>query len=147
MVIPNQKIAPNYKKWIDTYYYTMESAFGNCHTACLRMQEEFPELKMTNGFVHLSYNSVEQPHWWLKDLAGNIIDPTFRQFDGHLILEYKEIDDTHPARNHPRQKCPNCGEYYYVIPSVAKHNPCCTAKCIKEFIEYLNGSSDTSDDT
>lgn len=139
MVIPNQKIATRYKKWIDQNYPTTESALGNCHQACKAMKQAFPELEQTNGFAHLSYNNVEQPHWWLKDSKGNIVDPTYRQFEGHLILEYQEIDDSHPARNHPRRKCCNCGEYFYETPEAIKFSPCCTNRCVQEYTDYLNG--------
>ncbi len=131
-----------YQAWIDANYPTMESALGKCGEAVQAMKQVFPELIVTNGIVHLSYNSVEQLHWWLKDEQGLIVDPTKRQFEGHIILRYEEIDDSHPARNYHRRKCPNCGQYFYESPEALRSSPCCTPLCYQDFANYLNGNEE-----
>lgn len=133
---------PNkYDAWIKANYPTMESALGKCHQGVKAMKEQFPELEVTNGFVHFVTHQ-KRAHWWLKDAQGNIVDPTaiqYPEYMGEPITEYEEIDDSHDARKYPSVKCPNCGEYYYQKPETANCSPCCTSSCYQEYVDYLNG--------
>ena len=132
-----------YFEWISSKYHTLESTLGKCKEACLLMQKDFPELKVTNGFVELAF--VEEPvtHWWCVTQEGVIVDPTSFQYEanGSPIMSYEEISEEHPERLFEKRKCMNCGEYYYVTPELKfMHNE----KCDSEFMEYLNGPEDRS---
>lgn len=128
---------PEYQEWISKNYPDPAYTLGRCKEAVDAMVEVFPELTKTNGFIDL-LSSYDRMHWWCKDAEGNIVDPTAHQFRAYadVIIDYREIDDSHPARKYPRAKCMNCGEYYYVTPELKGilHTP----KCDKEFISYLN---------
>lgn len=121
-----------YKNWIEEHYPTIGSAYGHCQEAVQLMKEAFPELEVTNGFAITSWGDRE--HWWLKDSEGNVVDPTAHQF---VLFGYEEIDDTHPARNYPRRRCMDCGEYYYQTPELdgIMH----TKACEKSYAAYING--------
>ena len=124
-----------YRNWIESNYPTWGTARGKCHQACLDIQKIFPELTITNGFVWALGYPTEQEHWWLKDTEGNIVDPTKIQFGG--ILNYEEVDDSHPLRNYPREKCCNCGEKYYRTPD-HQYSSVCSKDCGDAYLAYLN---------
>lgn len=125
-----------YESWISDYLILMNyEVLGECKNACTQMKKFFPELTITNGFVQspLLENEEGLEHWWLKDKEGNIIDPTRSQYEYVEPITYIEIDDNHPARNMPRNKCPNCGKYFYGTGYL------CSDKCEKEYIDYMEG--------
>jgi len=122
-----------YKQWIDTYYGTYTDALGRCKEACTEMKRKFPELTVTNGFVSSAWEENNREHWWLKDLEGQIIDPTRMQYRNIEPIEYEEIDDNHIARQKPRKHCPNCGGYFY------SDGYLCSEKCEKEYTDYIEG--------
>lgn len=131
-----------YETWINERFNDIKSTMGMCREACEVMKKDFPELNVTNGFVHLLDIDEPQMHWWLKKSDGEIVDPTKFQYvwNGTPIMHYEEIDASHPARNFPRRKCMNCGKYYY---QTEKHFAnVCSEKCSKEFESYLNGEID-----
>ena len=129
----------NHLEWISINYSTIQDTLGKCQEACLAIKKEFPELRITNGFVTLCLINKPVTHWWCVDLEGNIVDPTAKQYDwnGTPILDYEEIPDNHPERLYKKQKCMNCGEYYYITPDLKIMH---TQKCELEFMRYLNGN-------
>lgn len=127
-----------YRNWIARNYPEPIDALGKCKEATEAMAAAFPELVRTNGFIDIISDS-DRMHWWLKDADGEIVDPTAHQFQCYndTIIEYREIDDSHPARNFKQARCMECGEYYYVTPELkgVMHNKRCEAS----FSAYLNG--------
>jgi hypothetical protein len=108
------------------------------------MVKAFPELRKTNGFVHFHELSSVEPraHWWLKDRAGKIVDPTAHQFPeycGFPILRYEEIDDSHDARKFEQARCHNCGDYYYLNPEIKLKGVMHNEDCNRAYVNYLNG--------
>jgi len=132
----NETDRQKYQKWIQDNYPTQIHAMGKCKQACERMVEAFPELIITNGFIDMVSSTKEILHWWCKTQDNEIVDPTVHQYETGGIFEYGEIDDSHPARNYPRVKCMNCGQYYYKTPELKEimHNK----KCEQEFCECLS---------
>ena len=92
-----------YKEWIDKNYPTRESAVTNCHYACEKMKEVFPELKIVAGWI----NGAE--HWWCKDPNGEVVDPTFAQYqlNNPRYREFKPGDSVRVG------KCMECGNDIY----------------------------------
>lgn len=74
-----------YQEWIDQNYPDSESARDRCNKAVREMAERFPELTIQAGWANGAF------HCWLKDAAGDIVDPTAKQFDGDI--EYQLIAD------------------------------------------------------
>lgn len=125
-----------YREWIDLNYPDSSSGYGKCKEACEAMKAAFPELIITNGFVEVfAWNCNDRQHWWLKTKDQEIIDPTRKQFPG--LIEYREIEDDHPARNYPTCKCMNCGEVYFGTSN--RSRTVCSPKCAKELEDYYNG--------
>lgn len=123
-----------YDTWIEKNY-NKESSYGQCKTACELMKNEFPELTITNGFV-VDALWGEREHWWLKTYDESVVDPTKAQFS--CILEYVEIDDSHPARIYERGTCANCGEHYYVGKDNWDDRTVCSRRCWTAYASYLN---------
>lgn len=88
------------------------------------MQKEFPELILCRGH----YNGY--PHWWLKDIHGNIYDPTKAQFE-HLEFDHDDYEEYNGPD--PLGKCPNCGEWIWEY-----HGGACSEECYNEYANYLN---------
>lgn len=122
-----------YSDWIKKHYPTDKEAYGQCQPAAKAMKEAFPELAVTNGFIEDGMWG-ERAHWWCKDENGEIVDPTRIQFPA--LFDYTEIDDEHPARKYPQDRCHDCGEYYYRTPELKgkMHN----AECHERYVAYLN---------
>lgn len=136
-----QKIAKKYSEWIKNNYNTLELARGRCQEASKKMQEAFPELRVTNGYVVLAFVGEPQMHWWCVDPKGNVVDPTAIQYveNGCPIADYEEIDDSHPARNYPRGRCLDCGEHYF-IGEHTKDSNFCSTDCYTKYANYLNNN-------
>jgi hypothetical protein len=86
------------------------------------MQRTFPELRLVGGFVAPADRPpwaaapLMHAHWWLVTLAGQVVDPTARQFGWPLV--YMEVgdeaalralaeDERHP---HPAKAAPGGAE-------------------------------------
>lgn len=124
-----------YNNWINKHYRDWGTALGNCQEAVKKINKEFPELTIKCGYVHFAFNE-KRMHWWCIDNNGNIIDPTGHQYPGYLgepILDYEEVDDNSDEKNYPRERCYNCGEYYFKKSSIMH-----TEQCHKEYCNYLN---------
>lgn len=122
-----------YKKWIESHVPTREAAYGNCAEFSKVMAKDFPELTIAKGFVHCPLWG-QREHWWLRDEDGIIVDPTAHQFPGTGMIDYEELDKDHPAMNHPRNKCMNCGEVFYNI-----RRGVCSDECGIELDKWMNG--------
>lgn len=109
------------------------------------MKAAFPELRMTCGFVVIWQTPEPQPHWWLVDPAGDIVDPTLAQFGP--VSEYREIDEAHPARHYPRVKCMNCGSYFIQAPGNLEHSPACSRACSDKLAMFIDGDPPVAIDT
>ena len=68
-----------YKDWIDKNYPTKLKAKNMCNRAVQEMTLRFIELKVQVGYANNKF------HCWCKDEENNIIDPTYRQFEGEII--------------------------------------------------------------
>ncbi len=70
---------------------------GRCGAWTRRMQRAFPELRLVGGFVARADippgagAHLVQAHWWLVTPAGQVVDPTARQFGWPLV--YIEVGD------------------------------------------------------
>lgn len=130
-----------YEKWIGKHSSDIFKVLGRCQSICTKMVAEFPELRITNGFVKLDGVEEQQTHWWCVDPDNNIVDPTAFQYvwNNTPILQYIEIDDDHPARKYPRRKCMNCGKYFFDGPGHKEYYPCCDKKCLEEYTIYVFG--------
>lgn len=61
-----------------SFFLDQEEAYGNCHHQCLKMIEQFPELKIVKGhYIDLVWGTRE--HFWCVD-GEIIVDPTKSQF-------------------------------------------------------------------
>jgi len=73
----------------------MESDYLQYRGKCLEMSQELvskdPTLTLVRGHYICPFWGA-QPHWWVKDKDGNIIDPTARQFPSKGAGEYVEFD-------------------------------------------------------
>jgi hypothetical protein len=98
-----------YAQWIDENYPTQVAAFGACHEATDRMVAAFPELRQVRGY-YVDRRWGEREHWWCVDPAGQVVDPTARQFPSRGYGEYVELD---PTARQPTGKCPECGGYAF----------------------------------
>lgn len=73
-----------YERWITTH--VRGNVRGRCGAWTRRMQQTFPELRRAGGLVAPAdrppYAGVHlvQQHWWLLTPAGDVVDPTARQF-------------------------------------------------------------------
>lgn len=95
-------LPPQYAAWIDANYPTCASARYRCGTAVQFMIAAFPELRAARGLVY-------GEHWWCIAPDGNIIDPTWRQFDSaQCELLYSALDETKPQ---PTGYCTRCHGY------------------------------------
>jgi len=74
-----------YNDWIQKHYPDYESSKNKCNIAVAAMTRAFPELTVQVGYANDVY------HCWTVDEAGNIIDPTIKQFNG--VVEYRKIAD------------------------------------------------------
>lgn len=124
-----------YRQWILENYPTSSEAYGQCRAACQQMKEIFPELTITNGFVLVLGLLEKRTHWWLKAFDKTIIDPTAHQFI--KILEYEEIDDSHPERLYSKHKCCECGTYFYEDGFENKYYPCCCKEHLDSYMEMF----------
>ena len=69
----------------------------------------------------------EQPHWWAKDLNGNIHDPTSRQFPSKGSGEYIEFDGS--------VECSECGKSMKEEEARFESNYAfCSTRCHMRFV-------------
>lgn len=123
---------PKYLVWISDYVAKQSFLRGMCRSACDKMLQVFPELKLVRGWAggHLSTKDdvLLDPgdgHWWLETESGEIIDPTAGQFLGAVV--YVAFDET-KASELPTGKCMNCGDYCY-----GKRKYICSDECEEDY--------------
>ena len=72
-----------YLAWISKHYPDKEKALNRCNEAVRNLTSMFWELAVQVGYANGIY------HCWAKDVDGNIVDPTAKQFDAPI--KYKLI--------------------------------------------------------
>jgi len=112
-----------YATWIKQYDGDI---YRKCVEVSQLMQEAFPELTRVKGHVRTIEDlSIMQPHWWLTDPEGNILDPTARQWQCIMeYIPYKEGDLI------PVGRCMNCGNQIFGRNKVSHVNHC-SDECLK----------------
>lgn len=130
-------IDAKYLEWIDQYVNDVPALLGRCKEACALMIKAFPELKEVRGHVWVPAWG-KRGHAWLKDMNGNIIDPTADQFPG--IAEYEAWNPGDECRV---GKCMNCGDDIWKPLQTLDEDPgvysICSDECEKEMMMYLKG--------
>lgn len=89
---------------------------------CEKLLASDPSLTLVRGYYFCPAWNTENPHWWLRDTEGNIIDPTKKQFPskGHGI--YTEFDG--------KIKCEVCGKKVDEKEAIIVGNyGCCSQAC------------------
>jgi len=74
---------------------------GKCKEMSEALVAANPELTLVRGH-YVCFSWGYQPHWWVKDKEGNVIDPTSKQFPSKGQGEYIEFNGT--------VDCSNCGK-------------------------------------
>ena len=116
----------NYSNYLSVHQPYDMSGWGECKERCEAMLEVFPELQMVRGHVLFRGRPTKpEPHWWLVDCEGNVLDPTIN-FDLHLT-EYQPHDESGPE---PTGECPNCSGYCY------NDGVCCSDSCHNAYVAY-----------
>lgn len=100
---------------------------GKCREICEMMLLERPELILVRGYYHCPMWG-KQEHWWLKDSAGNIIDPSVRQFPTKgIAAEYEEFNGI--------CECAECGVEKLETEMIFESNYAfCSGKCLMRFV-------------
>jgi len=108
-----------------TYQYAKYR--GKCKEYCDAMLKEDPTLTLKRGYYHCTWSATREPHWWLVDTEGNIVDPTAEQFMSLGRGVYEEYDG--------EPVCEDCGtkkpekEFYVLVPY-----PICSVECYGNFV-------------
>jgi hypothetical protein len=74
---------------------------GKCKEFCDAELKKNPNLILVRGWYYCPIANRKEQHWWLKDKAGKIIDPTRKQFLSKGAGDYIEFDGTF--------ECDQCG--------------------------------------
>ena len=74
---------------------------GKCKKMSQTLVDANPELTLVRGHYYC-FSWGLQPHWWVKDKSGNIVDPTCKQFPSKGMGEYIEFNGT--------VDCSQCGK-------------------------------------
>jgi hypothetical protein len=93
-----------YNEWIRIH---VQNTHRTCREVTQSMAEAFPDLKRIRGHYCCPVSGT-QPHWWLIDSQGSIVDPTANQFPSRGTGDYVEY-----AGPEPTGKCLDCGELVY----------------------------------
>ena len=64
---------------------------GKCREMSEELVSKDPSLTLVRGHYHCPFWN-KQPHWWVKDKNGQIIDPTKNQFPSKGNGEYVEFN-------------------------------------------------------
>lgn len=74
---------------------------GKCKEMCLELLEKDPTLTLVRGHYWDAFWG-EQPHWWLTNTKGEIVDPTKDQFPTKGAGDYIPFNGM--------VKCSECGK-------------------------------------
>lgn len=96
---------------------TAEEQALNCIPFSIKMKREFPELTLRYGCVYSEIDPTnctkyptQYPHAWLTTEAGEIVDPTVKQFQFLGPLQYEVWEEP------PTGRCSGCGRWHYKDP-------------------------------
>lgn len=64
---------------------------GKCKEMSQALVDANPNLTLVRGHYHCSMWG-KQPHWWVRDVNGSVIDPTKDQFPSKGFGKYEEFD-------------------------------------------------------
>lgn len=105
---------------------------GKCKEMSESLVSQDPTLTLVRGHYLCPYWG-EQPHWWVKDQNGKVIDPTSRQFPSKGAGEYIEFDGN--------VDCSQCGKTMREEDADFESNYAfCSTKCHMRFVgleEYI----------
>lgn len=126
-----------YQKWIrqNGYHYPLK-ARNQCQSACNKMVQAFPELKLVRGWIDFKLGTQ---HWWCELEDGTIVDPTEAQFTGRELhyIKFEEGVDAECLG-----KCMNCGSECWdkdpetLEPLQYVNANCCSPECELELQAY-----------
>ena len=88
-----------YDAWIAHYIASGRPVVGECLQVCKQMLSRFPELVLHGGYMHTPLGP--DLHYWLIAENGEIVDPTFSQFDlwdGLGPEHYEDAGTTDPMQ-------------------------------------------------
>lgn len=101
--------------------------YGECADVTRDIAAKDPSLTRVRGFYHC-HQWGRRAHWWLKDSAGKVIDPTKMQFPSAGSGEYEEYDPIkHPT---PIGRCMQCGAETF------EHTNYCNDDCLAQLEGY-----------
>ncbi len=122
-----------YNEWIRNYLSTLshtQECLGKCHEVSVRMQADFPELRLVRGHVETGTWGT-RAHWWLETEDGQIVDPTKTQFP--MIFSYEEFIEG--VTEYRIGKCMNCGDEIWGVSIESVYGTCiCSEECAKDFM-------------
>ena len=107
-----------------------ESDYSKYRGKCKEMSEALVKTDPTLTLVRGHYDCFSwglQPHWWVRDKEGNVIDPTANQFPSKGVGEYIEFDGN--------VDCSNCGKTMKEADASFESNYAfCSTKCHMRFV-------------
>ncbi len=110
-----------------------EDGYGECLSVCQEMVKRWPTLILVRGYYHCP-SWGERGHWWLINEAGQIVDPTARQFPSGGQGRYVVYSDAEIAERTPIGRCLDCGEDIF---EGGYSGTFCTEACAKATTEWL----------
>lgn len=103
---------------------------GKCKEYSQELVDNDPSLTLVRGYYFCPIWRNEEPHWWVKDANGNIIDPTKAQFPSNGYGIYEEFDGY--------VNCSNCGKELKEDEASFESNYCfCSYSCHGQFVGVL----------
>lgn len=110
-----------YKTWIAKNVIEKNN---KCVEVTKAMQEVFPELQRVRGHYHCCFDG-KRPHWWLKTINNEIVDPTAEQFKSYPMGGYEEHDE---SLGEPTGRCMECGDMCFGTYTFCRQD-CCDSFC------------------
>jgi len=99
---------------------------GRCKEMSEALVSQNPNLTLVRGYYDCPFWGL-QPHWWVKDREGNVIDPTAKQFPSKGMGEYIEFDGN--------VECSECGKQMREEQARFESNYAfCSVKCNMRFV-------------
>lgn len=93
----------------DNDYY--QKYRGKCKEFSEQLVSQDSSLTLVRGYYYCPHWG-QQPHWWVKDANGKIIDPTKDQFPSRGNGEYVEFDGNVNCANCDKQLKEDEAQFY-----------------------------------